>query len=146
MGSEEELKELLERGLSQLKSGDVAGAVFSFEELLVKSDRSAMSLSCLGIAMARANLDLKAAEKYCKDAIRKSPGKGDYYRCLAEVYQIKGNRAAEIEMLNKGLKVDRTNKGIRKMLNSLGIRKEPVIPFLPRSNFLNKLFGKIRAR
>lgn len=142
----DEPKELLNKGLQMLKRGDHANAVFCFEELLFKSDRSPIALACLGLAMARSKLDLRAAEGFCKEAIQKSPKKADYYRSLAEVYMSQRNKGAAIETLKRGLKVDRTNKGILKELKKFGIRQSPPIPFLPRSNPLNKLLGKLRAK
>lgn len=141
MESPEELKNLLSKGLTLLRSGNSIDAVFSFEELLVKSERSAVSLSCLGLAMARARLDLKAAVVHCREAINKSPRKADFYLSLAEVYQAQGDRASAVETLQKGLKVDRRHKGLKRELEALGIRRKSAISFLSRSNILNKLCG-----
>lgn len=143
METQEEVKKLLNKGLAQLKRGHNVDAVFSFEELLFKSDRSAISLSCLGLAMARGKLDLKAAQLYCREAIQKSPKKGDFYLSLAEVYQIKRDKSSAIKTLQKGLKVDKGHKGLIKAIKKFGVRKKPIIPFLSRSNVLNKSLGRL---
>ncbi|MBE9536522.1 MAG: tetratricopeptide repeat protein [Proteobacteria bacterium] len=141
MESPEELKTLLSKGLALLKSGNNVDAIFSFEELLIKSERSAVSLSCLGLAMARARLDLRAAVLHCSEAIKKSPKKADFYLSLGEVYQTQGDKKSAIETLQKGLKVDRRHKGLRRKIKALGVRKKNAIPFLSRSNILNKFVG-----
>lgn len=138
-------KRLLRKGLSLLKNGHAVEAVFCFEELLVASNRSAQALSCLGLAMARAGLDLKAAKQLCIEAIKKEPYWADFYRSLAEVYLRLGKKTEAISILRKGLKIDKTDRGIIRELKRLGIRKSPPIPFLRRSNFLNKYLGLMRS-
>lgn len=143
METQEDLKKLLNKGLAQLRKGNYVDAVFSFEELLFKSDRSAISLSCLGLAMARGRLDLNAAQSYCREAVQKSPQKGDFYLALAEVYQLKRDKLSAIKTLQKGLKIDKTHKGLNREMKKFGVRKEPILPFLTRSNMLNRFLGHL---
>ncbi|MDT8318387.1 MAG: hypothetical protein RQ824_10440 [bacterium] len=146
MAKEEASQELFRKGLEWLKKKDPVNAVFCFEEMVKISNRSPMSLSCLGLAMARAKVDIARAEKLCMEAVKKAPASADFYRSLAEVYLAAGKKAKAIWALKKGLRVDGKKGSIAKELKKFGIRKRPPIPFLSRSNPLNKYIGMAASR
>jgi len=69
-----------------------------------------------------------------------------FYLNVAKTYLLSNNKRLAVENLFKILKIDNENPEALKELANLGIRKRPVIPFLKRSNPLNKYLGILRAR
>lgn len=146
MTEEEATDEVFRKGLEWLKKNEPVNAVLCFEELVKVSNRSPLSLSCLGLAMARAKVDHPRAEKLCREAVKKDPGSADFYRSLAEVYFIGGKKAKAIWALKKGLRVAGKKGSLEKELKKFGLRKSPPIPFLLRSNPLNKYIGIVSSK
>lgn len=143
---EEELRELLKEGIGLIREERFVEAVFFFEEILQTRGRSASTLSLLGLSMAKAKGDFHAAEKLCLEAINKLFYRADLYRNLAEVYILWGRKPQAVSTLRSGLRIDRRNKSLINELMKLGPRTKPVIPFLSRSNPLNKYIGLARAK
>ena len=144
--TEDGLKDLLKEGIALIKDGRAVEAVFFFEEMLLTYGRSASVLSLLGISMAKAKGDFHTAEKLCLEAINKSFYRADLYRNLAEVYLLWHKKAQAISALRSGLKIDRRNKSLINELMKLGPRTRPPIPFLSRSNPLNKYIGIAKSK
>ncbi len=69
-----------------------------------------------------------------------------FYLNIAKTYLLLNNKRLAVENLFKILKIDNENLEALKELANLGIRKRPVIPFLKRSNPLNKYLGILRAK
>ena len=144
--SEDELRGALKEGIALVRAGRVVEAVFFFEEMLQTYGRGASTLSLLGLSMAKAKGDFHAAEKLCLEAINKSFYRADLYRNLADVYLLWNKKAQAISALRSGLKVDRRNKSLINDLVKLGPRTKPPIPFLSRSNPLNKYIGMAKSK
>jgi hypothetical protein len=65
------------------------------------------------------------------------------YLNLGRTLLIAGKKKEAVESFVKGLHYDQGHSEIKKEMKSLGIRKEPFLPFLSRSNPLNKYVGKL---
>lgn len=63
------------------------------------------------------------------------------YLNLGRAYVAARRKKDAIEALNKGLHYDKGNRVLKKELLLLGVRKKPVVPFLSRSNPINKYIG-----
>jgi hypothetical protein len=68
------------------------------------------------------------------------------YLNLAEVYVSAGRRDDAVEVLDKGLIYFRIDSRIKRARANLGRRGSPVLPFLDRGHFLNRILGKLRYR
>ena len=93
--------------------------------------------------------------KICQRALEKlnpvvTPGEeplyATFYLNLGRAHLAGGQRQLAIEAFNNGLKIDRTNHDLLWELRKLGTRIKPVIPFLRRSNLINKYIGIILSR
>lgn len=98
-------------------------------------------LSNYGLALAMAEGRTSEAVVFCTQAIKKEFYNPDYYLNLAKVYAKANKRGRAVSVLYKGLKIDKSHAGILSALKKLGVRRRPVLPFLSRTNFLNKFFG-----
>lgn len=63
---------------------------------------------------------------------------------LGRAYLLSGDKNTAFDEFHKGLARDKENTDLTWELKKLGIRRPPVIPFLPRSFFINKHLGKLR--
>ncbi|OGF61811.1 MAG: hypothetical protein A2Y62_20530 [Candidatus Fischerbacteria bacterium RBG_13_37_8] len=86
------------------------------------------------------------AEKLCKEAITKELYNASLYVNLAWVYNRQGKRYESIVMLEYALRWDEKNRDALYLRKLLKIRRAPVFSFLPRSSFLNVVFGRIRHK
>jgi len=141
METVDEATRLFDKGLALIKRGYPAEAMECLEQVISLGHKSSACYSWLGVAMARSKWDMAKAEEFCKMAVKKDFYVPQYYINLAEVYQLKGNKAKAIKTLEAGLKLDSENKAILKELYKFGARKPPLIPFLSRGNAINKLLG-----
>jgi len=66
-----------------------------------------------------------------------------FYLNMGRAYLAAGKKQEAIDSFHDGLQYDRGNIELKKEIRSLGMRKSPVIPFLDRSNPINKYIGKI---
>ena len=65
------------------------------------------------------------------------------YLNLGRVYLAAGNKEDAFEALRMGLIFGNENEDLLCELRELGMRKKPVVPFLQRSNPVNKYIGKV---
>jgi len=140
-----DIKELVEEGISLLKEGANVDAVFHFERLIQNHGKHSSVLSFLGLATARAGGNMKDAEEYCTQALRRQKFITIYYQNLAEVYLIGGKKAEAVKVLRMALQVDRDSREILHQLRELGIRKKVPVSFLSRSNPINRYLGILRS-
>jgi tetratricopeptide (TPR) repeat protein len=97
---------------------------------------------CLGVLYR----DTKEGLEHCRAAMKREFFQPDLYLNLGKLYLLAGQKASAVQILYKGLKLDDGHKGILSELKKLGIREIPVIRFLPRGHFLNRILGQLRYR
>jgi tetratricopeptide (TPR) repeat protein len=66
-----------------------------------------------------------------------------FYLNLGRAYVAAGKKKEAVDTFKKGLKYDNGNSDLKKELQGLGARKQPPVPFLDRSNPINKYIGLI---
>ena len=66
-----------------------------------------------------------------------------FYLNLGRAYAAAGKKKDAIDAFKKGLKYDSGNSDLKKELLGLGVRKQPPVPFLDRTNPINKYIGMI---
>ena len=141
----EEKKKLLDQGYNLLKGGYSKLAIEPFEKILEDGERMPLCLSLLGLAIIRSGGDKKRAIELCKEAVKIDRTQAQYYKNLAEACQRAGIKSWAVKAIQMGLnKVDKNSQLLEKEMEKFGLRKSPPIPFLSRSNPLNKFIGRIR--
>lgn len=66
-----------------------------------------------------------------------------FYLNLGRAYLAAGKKKEAIDAFNKGIKMDAENKDLLWEIRKLGIRRTPPVPFLKRSNPINKYIGRM---
>lgn len=141
MTTSENPKELFIRAKGRLKRGDLEGATTDFELAHLLDPENPAYMSYYGVCAAMHREKIGLGMELCTKAIKKEFFKAEYYVNLARVYALSGNKKGAISVLQKGLRVAPDDDAINDMLVELGARKKPLIPFLKRSNPLNKHLG-----
>lgn len=109
-------------------------------------------LSYFGCLQALVDKRYRTGIDKCKKAlalIGKSSSFGEemiypaFYLNLGRAYVAAGKKKDALESFNKGLKFDNTNRDLQKEVRALGKRKAAPVPFLDRSNPINKYIGMI---
>ena len=140
----EEIDRLLTGGVSALENKEVEAAHRMFREAYEKNPEDTKAQSYYGYTLAVVEDKVHKGLELCNKACRSGDAVDALlFNNLALVY-LKLNRKREaVGAFKRGLKIDRSNKKIYEAWkNTVGIRRKPAIPFLPRSNFLNKAIGK----
>lgn len=67
-----------------------------------------------------------------------------FYLHLGKTHLMAGRKAPAIDAFREGLKYDPRSRELISEIKASGARKAPVVPFLERSNPINKYLGKLR--
>ena len=102
--------------------------------------------SYLGYGIARYERRVKEGLALCQHSIKLQFYEPENYLNLARVQLLARNRRKAVEALNRALKLNASNPGAIALAREIGWRRRPVIPFLSRSNFLNRLLGRLSYR
>lgn len=94
-----------------------------------------------GLCIARERGQIRKAIEMCEKAVAADPKNIDTHIHLGMVYLAAGYTSKAIEAYRRGLKVQRYNPELIAELEKLGPRRDPVVPFLSRKNFVNKFLG-----
>ena len=137
----ESSEEKFKQGMQFLKDNNLEKATRSFEKAYKEDKENAMYMSYYGMCAAMRWGEIGLGIELCTRAVKKEFYKTEYYINLSRVYIKADNKKGAISVLKKGLRFDPENDIIHEELVKLGARKKPVIPFMNRSNPINKFLG-----
>jgi tetratricopeptide (TPR) repeat protein len=135
---------------AHLKNGRQKAAYSILLRALVHYPDEPLILSYCGCLQAIVDKKYRSGVEACRKAIVLFKPEDAYtagviypvlYLNLGRAYLAAGRKKDAIEAFSKGRKYDRSHVEIKKELNFLGVRKEPPLPFLSRSNPINKYIG-----
>jgi tetratricopeptide (TPR) repeat protein len=139
------------RGLAALAEARPLEAAEHFLEALQADSRGPRSrpdmryLSYYGLSLATARQVTPSALQACEIAAENEPSNLVLWLNLGRVYRLMGRTAQAITSFERGLRLDPAHKALRRELALAERRGRPVLPFVPRSNPLNRSLGKLRA-
>ena len=140
----EEAERLFGRALDALAAGETPSALALLERALKQSDNPSWH-SYLGYCIAKERGQVKKGSDLCLACLELEPENPAHYLMLAKVHVIGGHKAEALAVLRKGMSVG-GNQEIQALLQALGNRRPPVLSFLSRDNFLNKVLGLVLNR
>ena len=132
--------------LKHLRDGHPDEALVHVQRALRSSPKNPFYLSYAGLVAALAGQRFADAEWFCLEALDLRRNHPQLYLNLAEVYQTAGRSREAIAVLKRGFASTGRDHRIQCALQKLGKRRKPVLPFLHRSNPMNRILGKWRHR
>jgi tetratricopeptide (TPR) repeat protein len=136
------IRDLVDQGLSA-GSPDEMLRCFEAAHRLDLNDATAMSVHGMAIAMVQHRYQQGIV--FCEEAVRRSGPSPFLLVNLAKAYLAARNRREAVRALRRALaRSGGTDERARAELAALGLRRNPPIPFLPRSFFLNRWLGRLR--
>ncbi len=135
-----------------LKHGNGKTALNTLRQALVKFPADPFLLSYYGCLIAVVENNPREGVKICKNALNmlntSMPFGSEFYYPvfylnLGRAYLKDKKKKDSVEAFQEGLKNDPDNKDIKWELKKLGARKPAPLPFLARSNPINRYIGKL---
>ncbi len=135
---------------ANLRNGKQKDAFVLLQQAAVRFPDEPLILSYYGCFQALVDKKYRSGVETCKKAIAMLRQKGAFeeellypvfYLNLGRAYLSAGKKPDAIEAYTRGLKYDNGNSDLRRELRGLGLRKAPPVPFLDRSNPINKYIG-----
>lgn len=140
-----QLNETVEKGISLAREGRFFEALKVFDDdLCFTQHPTAMSYYAVSLANVEGNYD--KAISLCLMAAEKEFYNPDIYLNLGRIFLLNGQKSVAIKAFRKGLKYDGSHNALIKEVRVLGVRRRPVVPFLPRQNFVNRFLGILANR
>jgi len=142
-----ELNQAALRGVEACKKGQWKEGLAVLGKV-AEADRQGAELhgqfySYLGYGIARYERRVKEGLALCEHSIKLQFYEPENYLNLARVHLLARNRRKAVEALNRALKLNASNPGAIELAREIGWRRRPILPFLSRSNILNRLLGKL---
>jgi Flp pilus assembly protein TadD len=103
------------------------------------------ALSLYGYALAKAYGDYREGLRLCRLALRLAPGDAELRTNLGRVHRLRGNNGAAHRNFLDAWRHDRRHPGAASELARMGIRRRPIVAFLPRGHWCNRMLGLLRA-
>ncbi len=133
------------QGIAALKAGDYPAAEREFDECLKNIDehheqynRVASYMGLCQVLNGNPNGLL-----LCRDAGSSEVLDGRVFLNLAIAEWRSGNRKRAIDCLHRGCKIDSSHSKLKQACALIDRRRKPVLNFLPRDHFLNRLLGRL---
>jgi len=137
---------------AHLQRGDQKEAFSLLQDAALQYPDDPFILSYYGCLQALVGRKYRTGVEKCKQAIsmiQKESSFGEdllypvFYLNLGRAYVAAGKKKDALEAFERGLKYDNNNRDILMEVRGLGSRKKAVVPFLDRSNPINKYVGLI---
>ncbi len=129
-------------------SGNYSEAFPVFEALrttgMQLDDLSNRVESYYGICLAMARKQTREGLTICKKAAEAEMFSSDVFLNLGKMYLAKNAKGKAYNALVKGLALNEGDILIERELSRIGKRRPPLVGFLDRDNFLNRILGRIR--
>jgi len=136
---------------AHLSAGKQKEAFAILQQSIIHFPNEPVLLSFYGCLLVLVEKKYRMGIETCLKALEKLRIKGSFdeevyypvfYYNLGRAYAAAGKRKEALDALKKGLSYDQSNNDIMKELRSMGMRRgKPPIPFLDRSNPLNRYIG-----
>jgi Flp pilus assembly protein TadD len=121
-------------------------AIRHLREALAIAPDNPTYLSTYGYCLARENEAFSTAVNLCRRAVKLKPGDPDLLVNLGRVLRLSGDKNNAHLAFLEAWERKKGHVGAATELRRMGVRRPPVLPFLSRSNPINKYLGMVRAR
>ncbi len=144
--------EYIKAARAHLRSGNQKQAYRVLLQAVVDHPDNALILSYYGCLQAIVDKKFRSGIDTCRKALATFKPADTYsagviypilHLNLGRAYLAAGRKQDAVDSFTKGVKYDKANSELNKELRMLGLRKRPLIPFLSRSNPINKYIGML---
>jgi Flp pilus assembly protein TadD len=120
-------------------------AMRDLREALRLTPNHPLYLSFYGICLAQER-QYEEAVRHCKLALDLSPDDTILQVNLGRVFKLRGDKGSAHRLFLQAWQSDKRHPAPAAELARMGVRRAPVLNFLPRSSWLNRALGRVRAR
>jgi Flp pilus assembly protein TadD len=138
--------EALEAGVTAFRLRDVNAAHAHFERAHRREPREPRAMSWYGVTLVLVERNSSLGVLLCDQALRIAGPDPELLLNAARVHLALNQRDRSVRHVNRGLELWPDEPRLALARAALGRRSRPVLPFLPRSNPLNVLLGRLRHR
>jgi len=135
---------LTEQAMREADRGNTLMALVHLESAH-KERKSPLVTTYFAYCLAKERKAYGQALALCKEAIEGALPTPALYLNLGRTFLVAGHKRQALNAFRRGLKFG-SHPLIIEEIKQLGVRKDPVIPFLPRTNFCNKYLGLLLHR
>ncbi len=106
--------------------------------------RPARLYSYLGYGIALRQQRVQEGLRLCQHAMKLEFYQAENYLNLARTQLLARQRRAAVRTVAGGLRIEPDHAQLLELRREIGVRRQPVLPFLRRTNPLNLLLGRLR--
>jgi hypothetical protein len=103
-------------------------------------------MSWYGVTLVLVERNSNLGILYCDQALRLVGTDPELFLNQARAHLALGQRERAVKAVSRGLAIAPDDPALRAAQSAMGWRRRPVLPFLSRSNFLNRWLGRIRHK
>jgi|CXWL01.1.fsa_nt_gi tetratricopeptide (TPR) repeat protein len=108
-----------------------------------KTNLPSLFYSYLGLGVAQRDGRLSEGLRLCEHALKLEFYEVENYLNLARVLLLMGEKKQAVATVERGLTIEPEATGLLILQQQMGKRRRPPIPFLARTNPLNRLLGRV---
>jgi Flp pilus assembly protein TadD len=142
----EGLEAALEEGLAAFAARDLSRAHEAFERAHRREPREPRAMSWYGVTLVLVERNSSLGVLLCDQALRISGPEPELLLNAARVHLALNQRERAVRHVQRGLDLWPDEPRLLAARTAMGSRSRPVVPFLPRSNPVNALLGRLRHR
>jgi tetratricopeptide (TPR) repeat protein len=136
---------LLEEGLAAFATSDLETAHLAFERAHRRDPRQRRAMSWYGVTLVLVERNINLGQSLCDQALRGGPDP-ELLINLARVHLALRQRERAVRAIGRGLELWPDHPALLSARRAMGTRSAPALPFLARSNPLNRMLGRLRHR
>jgi tetratricopeptide (TPR) repeat protein len=133
----------LEEGMRRFRDGDPEGAHEKFGQAHRRAPSDPRIQSWYGLTLVLVEKNSNLGMVLVDEAVRNTRPDPELVINQARVAMALGQRVRAVRALERGLALYPGQPDLIATREALGRRKRPVIPFLSRANWLNRMLGRI---
>ena len=135
-----------EEGVAAFAARDLPGAHAAFERAHRRAPRDPVCMSWYGLTLVLVEKNSNLGLVLVDQALRLAGPDPDLLLNSARLHLALNQRERVVRAISRGLELWPDDRRLRAARDAMGSRSDPVVPFLSRSNPLNRLLGRLRQR
>jgi hypothetical protein len=135
-----------EEGLAAFAARDLPGAHAAFERAHRRDSRDPVTMSWYALTLVLVERNSNLGMQLVEQALRLAGPEPELLLNAARIHLALNQRDRAARAIARGLELRPDDPRLLAAREAMGTRRAPVIPFLPRSNPVNRVLGRLRHR